>query len=515
MQHTPARRLLAGLAVAGAVIGMSSAPAFAAPKAADIAIILTDVTVPIGETGALFGPLFYADEQVSVEDPTITYELSDGLTGVRLSEGDGVGDCESASPTKLVCSSWMPLEIGPELFGGYFDAALVAGETAEPGATGTVTATFSGTDLDPVTSQFKVRVAEAVDLTAGAPTTVQASPGQSFDTTYAVSNSGDKAINGPSAFFFNDWAFESDEQYSNCLYADGELQSCTFDETLEPGSSWETTMSYKLRADTMAPGHEAGEARWVTEAELEDFYQYAEQLGVEKGTPGTGDELSLDEAAAKRAQRAPQADKNPEDNWSYVDVEVTGKNGADLAAVGSAVTGKAGDEVKATAGVRNVGKATVDLSRAGFPAAVTQVQAPEGTSFVAAPDVCAEREGRPYIYECYSDYIFKAGEEETYEFVLHIDRVVPNAKGLVAVNEPCECERFTGDINKANNRAAILVNKTAGNGGGTGGGDGGDDPTLPITGPAGASLAVGGLVLLGLGAAAVMFTRRRRPAVKS
>ena len=514
MQHTPARRLLAGLAVAGAVIGMGSAPAFAAPKAADIAFYLSDVTVPIAESGAVFGPVFWATEQVSVEEPTITYELSDGLTGVRLAGGEGVGECESKSPTELVCSDWMPLEVGPDGVGGYFDAVLIADETAEPGATGTVTATFSGTDVDPITSEFTVRVAEAVDLTAGPPSSASASPGETFDTDYQVLNSGDKPVTGVAALFFNDWAFEPGEQYSNCLYEDGELLACIFDDTLEVGSVYETTLSYRLRADTQAPGHEFGEIKWLTPAELEDFYSYLDQYDIQLGAQGAGEKLSLTETSAKKAKLAPQADKNPDDNWSYVDVDVTGKNGVDLAAVGSTVTGKAGEDVTVTAGVRNVGKATLDLSRAGFPAAVTEVHAPAGTSFIAGPEVCSEREGHPYIYECYTDYIFKAGEEETYEFVLHIDSVVPNAKGVVAVNEPCECERFLGDINKANNKAAILVNKTTGNGGGTGGGDGDDDPTLPITGPAGGSLAIGGVVLLGLGAAAVFFTRRRRPAFK-
>ena len=90
---------------------------------------------------------------------------------------------------------------------------------------------------------------------------------------------------------------------------------------------------------------------------------------------------------------------------------------------------------------------------------------------------------------------------------------MPNAKGVVAVNEPCECENFQRDINKANNKAAILVNKTAGAGGGTGGGDG-DGGTLPITGPAGMSIALAGLVLLGLGIGAVLVARRR-PVVRS
>jgi hypothetical protein len=509
MQHTPAWRLLAGLAVAGAVIGMGSAPASAAPKAAGISMYIGDVTVPVdAEGGAVFGPSFWAEEEVSVEDPTITYELSAGLTGVSLLAGDGVGDCESVSPTKLTCSDWIPMETGPDGMSGYFTAIVKAGDTAVPGAAGTVTATFSGKDVDPITSSFKVRVAEAVDLTAGPATAAEGKPGDAFDSTYTVSNSGDKKVTGASVIFYNDWAFQPAEQYSNCLYQDDLLRSCTFDDTLDVGSSYQTALSYKVRADTRAPGGAAGEFAWLTPDELEDYHSYLKANDIEAGTPGTGGELSLTEVKAKRkALRVPQADKNPEDNWGYVDLTVTGKNGVDLAAVGSEVTGKAGDDVKVTAGVRNVGTATLDLNRSGSAAAVTAVYAPAGTSFKAVPDVCYQAEGKPNKFECETDYFFQVGEEETYEFVLHIDKVVPNAKGVVAVNEPCECERFLDDVNKANNKAAILVNKKAGSGG-TGGGDGGG-PTLPITGPAGMSIAIGGLLLLGLGVGAVFFTRRR------
>lgn len=508
MQQTPVRRMLAGLAVAGAVIGMGSAPAFAAP-APDITFFLADATTPVGAAGVQIAPTFWSNEEVTVEDPSITFELADGLTGVSLApDEDSIGDCETVSPTKLTCTDPFPLQIYPGGTSGFFGAFVKADDSATVGDTGEVTATFSAKGVDAVTQTAKVRVAEAVDLTAIASPPAEAAPGESFDGTYGVSNSGDKPVNGVAALIFNDWGFEAAEQYRNCRYfPEREVQFCEFDETLEPGSTYQATMAYKVRADTYAPGGEYGEILWLTPEELEDFMAYVAKFGIELGEKGTGGTLELTEAPARKAMRAPQADAHPEDNWGYVEVTVTGKNGVDLAAVGSEVTGKVGDEVTATAGVRNVGTATLDRSRSGSAAAVTAVYAPEGTSFVAIPEVCAEVEGRDDKVECFTDYIFFAGQEETYEFVLQIDKVVPNAKGVVAVNEPCECDNFQNDINKANNNAAILVNKTAG--GGTGGGDGGDDPTLPITGPAGMSIAIGGLVLLGLGVGALMVARRR------
>jgi hypothetical protein len=55
-------------------------------------------------------------------------------------------------------------------------------------------------------------------------------------------------------------------------------------------------------------------------------------------------------------------------------------------------------------------------------------------------------------YICYSDVVLVAGEDALFEFGLRIDEVIANAKGYVAVNEPCECEGFQDDLDMSNNR---------------------------------------------------------------
>jgi hypothetical protein len=516
MQHPSARRLLAGLAVAGALLAAGPAPAYAAPNAAaGITMYVTDTTAPVGTRGVPLEPSWWATTETVLSKPTITYELSDGLTGVTLTDPGGVGDCTNESPTRLVCSDAFEMTVGPDGITGWFTALVTAGKNAEPGTTGTVTATFSAANLAPITRTAKVRVAESVDLAAGKHVPVTASPGAEFSAPLVVRNAGKAAIKGASVIFYNDHAFQSTTRYSNCLYSGDELRSCTFDQRLNVGASYRTTLPYRVRADTRAPGFAYGEIIWLTPAELEDFHSYLKHRGIDVGTPGQGDVLTLGQA--RTAFSAPQGDANTENNWSAVELTTTGKNGVDLAAVGSEVKGAAGDKVTVSVGVHNNGPATLDLSRLGSSAAATAVYPPAGTTVVSVPDECAPEvdgsirwdvpdPGGYAKYLCLSDYVLVAGRGEAYDFGLRIDKIVPGAKGAVAVNEPCECERFTDDLDLSNNKAPITVNGTGAGTGDTGGEGGG----LPVTGPMGATIGGAGIALLAAGVVGLVLARRRR-----
>ncbi len=517
MQLIRARRLIAGVAVASAVLAAAPAPASAAPEAADISMYLPDVTLPVGaQAGTPLSPILWATDDVVLQDATVTYELVGGLGGVTLYGEEDFGHCENVSPTKVVCADPFPLELGPDGMAGGFWAYAEAGDDAVVGESGTIRATLSADGITPVTHDARVRAAESVDLTAGPEVRATAAPGASFDAPLVVSNTGDKAITGAAVLFDHDFSLESTTRYRNCLYVGDELASCTFDQTLEVGKTYSAAMPLKVRADTIAPGDASAFRGWLTPAELEDFYSYLESQDISPGTPGTGDVLTLTE---RPAARAVQSDPNPEDNWGSVEVRVTGKNGVDLAAVGAELTAAAGDEITVPVGARSVGKATLDFSRVGGPAAVTMVTMPAGTTVLDASEECYpvvrgevdfDAPGKPGAakYWCDSDYIFVAGAEEIYEFKLRVDRIDGRTAGTVTVNEPCECERFRGDINKSNDKASIVITSgAAGGGGGDGSGDGGG---LPVTGPAGTTLAAVGAALLVLGAAGVFLARRRR-----
>jgi hypothetical protein len=257
-------------------------------------------------------------------------------------------------------------------------------------------------------------------------------------------------------------------------------------------------MPYKLRADTYAPGVSVNQLQWLTPAELDDFEDLLQKNGQTLGAPGSGGVLRLQgtTAAAER-----QADTDPGNNWSTVEVRATGTNGADLVAIGDRLTGAVGDEVTAEVGVRNAGPATIDFNRSGESISHVAVTLPAGTMLLAAPEACSNDQGSRYL--CSGSAFLPVGGTETYEFKLRITRVVPHAKGAVVVNGPCDCSQFTKDTNKTNNKTAIVLNPTGtGSGGGAGGG-------LPVTGPPAGAAGGAGLILL-IGGAGMLTARRRR-----
>jgi hypothetical protein len=453
MAHISVRRFLAGLTVTGAVLA-AGVPATAAQRAAtDIRMLVSDLSVPTGGPGAELAPAWYADQEVVLTEAKITYQLS-GLPGVTIADGQGVGDCTSQSPTELVCEGLYEMNVGPDGVRGYFTALLTAGATAEVGTAGTVTATFSATDVTPITRTVPVRVTEGVDLAAGPEVQLRKKPGARFEVPLVVRNAGRNVIDGASVIFHRDHAFQTVRQFSNCRYRDGQLTTCTFDQKLRPGARYRGVMPYQLRSATYAPSTAAAELQWLTPGELEDYEAMLADNGVAGfGEPGTGGVLKLTRVTSAQAR---QGDVDPDNNWTTVLVEATGRNGADLAAIGDTATGAAGDEVTVSAGVRNAGPATIDFGRAGEPVARTRVTAPAGTSVVSAPEACRE-DGASYV--CESDWLLIAGESETYDFTLRIDEVVAGATGAVVVNAPCECSQFTDDLFPANNQAAIVLNR--------------------------------------------------------
>ncbi|AGZ39542.1 hypothetical protein [Actinoplanes friuliensis] len=486
------RRALAGLTVAAAALAAGT-PAFAAePAAAGIKMIVSDVTVALNGPGSELRPQWYAEQEVTLTGAKLVYELS-GLTDVALFDGDGAGSCVSESPTKLACSENYEMSFGPDGITGYFAALIKADKSAKLGSAGTVKATFSADDVAPITETAAVRVVGGVDLAAGPDLTLSRKPGAAFDVPLVVRNAGSTEAEGAAVIFNRDYAFESTRKFSNCIYSSaGDVRACVFDQALAPGETYRSATPYKLRADTYAPSTAVNQLEWLTPAELEDREV--------RGAAGDGGVLKLSRDTTKTTR---QADTNPDNNWSNVEVNATGKNGTDLVAIGDKVTGAAGDVVTATVGVRNSGPATLDFGRAGSPAATIRVNIPQGTTVVGAPKSCVRDGDENWAYYCDGSYLLVAGDSETYDFRLRIDRVVADASGRVVVNEPCECDRFADDLDLSNNKSAIVVNADDdGDGGGAGGG-------LPVTGPMGA-VGAAGLALLIAGGAGILVARRRR-----
>jgi hypothetical protein len=187
-------------------------------------------------------------------------------------------------------------------------------------------------------------------------------------------------------------------------------------------------------------------------------------------------------------------------------------NVTDIAAVGSTVTGKVGDTVKATIGIKNVGGASVtDLTPSdGTASWEYDFNVPEGTTVVSLPDNCfaeftpQDNEdfnpralGRPF-YVCWDfDAVFAPGKTRTSEFGLKITQEISGATGTVSFKNPFrKTERK--DDNAANNVAQVIVNPAAGG------------ALLPVTGAQTAIVAGVGAVLLVAGTVMFRLARRRR-----
>jgi hypothetical protein len=116
-----------------------------------------------------------------------------------------------------------------------------------------------------------------------------------------------------------------------------------------------------------------------------------------------------------------QTDTNPDDNSQSLTVNVTGKQGADVAAVGATASGAA---VTLPVGIRNNGPATLDLP-AGSAVGI-DVNFPAGTKVATKPDGCYEQTWPQTHYTCYSsDFApFLAKTTLTWKFQVEITKVI-------------------------------------------------------------------------------------------
>src|SRR5690242_7554604 len=106
MQHLDARRLL-GVPAATAVLLLTVAsPARAGDIYRDdpVSAAFPDIEVPVGGSAVdALGPNLWSTGPTKLTGARVSYDLR-GVTGVRLSPGEGGGVCTTPSPTRVVCS---------------------------------------------------------------------------------------------------------------------------------------------------------------------------------------------------------------------------------------------------------------------------------------------------------------------------------------------------------------------------------------------------------------------------
>ncbi|MFI5495881.1 hypothetical protein [Actinoplanes sp. NPDC051859] len=460
------RRLFAGLCAAGVVILGLTTPARAAAPEGTVEVALYHNALPVGGRVAL-SPSLQAQRSVTISNAMLTYELSGGTTGVSLVAPESE-NCTAASPTKVTCYQAATMKIPlPWSERAFPEVDLLADESVVSGSTVTVTAALMATGTPAVSATTDVPVVDYVDLAAGEHGEVSVEPGGVFTASYEVTNAGGRTVRGVGADFNPPPEFQSTERYRNCLYVGDALRGCLFDQIIEPAATYQLTVAYRLRKDTFAPSRVFGNMSWRTAALYTDFMKEDSAEGLELSTDPNGAVLALTpkvaalpatpEAAAQNSA-GPQTDDRSGNDGQGTIVNVTGRQSADIAAVGAKVSGAVGATVQATVGVRNNGPAILIADGSGI-ATVLNVTIPAGSTVRTKPRGCDlfDRDGPQVEYRCRTGARFAVGESVTWTFGLRIDKVVTGAVGTVEANPKCECLNFGEDLDLSNNKAELVL----------------------------------------------------------
>ncbi|WP_033343466.1 LPXTG cell wall anchor domain-containing protein [Catenuloplanes japonicus] len=516
MNHLVTRRLFAGLgaAVTAGAVALSGTPASAAVTG--VAAFLYDVTVAVDSPGVSRSVSLYAEQEIETTDLTLTFDTV-GLAGIATltPEVDPWFDdfaCTTAGTvTTCVYAREWPTSFGPDGVSGLLNYTIAPVTGAVVDASGTLAYTMTSNGMSS-SGTSRVTIGEGVDLAAydAAPVTVPGTPGGTAVTRAGVSNVGAKDADGVVLWVGTERGMRLSRAYSNCWYRTDNDQGayCEFDETLTAGGLYSTGLTYDVDASVPSPGRRISFLQWLTPSEFTDTQsQWA--FGGTTFAKGTGSEkLTLTSSAS--ARRA-QTDTDETNNYSYIQVEMTGANPADLAAIGTTVDGDAGATEEIRVGMRNLGPATIDTSWGGVPAAFLRVRVPEGTTAVTVDENCFEFGEAAGGYVCaHPETRFPAGTDAFFTFTLRIDKKITNATGQINVNDKDFCAACAGDGNTSNDVSYIVAN-----GDGTvpvpgTGGEGGGGGTLPVTGVQTGLIGAAGVALLALGAGAFLLARRRR-----
>src|SRR5690349_114047 len=106
MPHPYARRLAGVLAAAGVLLATVVGPARAGGihPGDPVSAAFQDIDVPVGGAAVdLLGPSLWSTGPTKLTGAKVTYDLR-GVAGVRLTPGEGGGDCVKPAPARVVCS---------------------------------------------------------------------------------------------------------------------------------------------------------------------------------------------------------------------------------------------------------------------------------------------------------------------------------------------------------------------------------------------------------------------------
>lgn len=530
MQRRAAWRRLAATGIAAALVAGFPASASAEPAPA-LGVVLVDTLLAPDSPGTLSEAIVFSSEPGTLHNLTVKFDAAGISTFIDV----GVVHTDVCDAAGDVVTCTFDTVAADDLINAWASVALVPKPGAALGDEGELKVTVSADGVTSASDTATVSIAEGVDLAAEVVANTTGTPGGTYTQKFGVQNVGSLAAHGAVLEIFGDFGVEAGTpRYSNCTYVDNRPRTCSFDTDLAPGKSYGATIPFKLRADNMAPERQDVQLSWVTPDELAVEQKAFGKLGIDfVGEPGDGPALALTEKAkgelppvefvlkngTKHSQK--QLDEEPDNNWTYTTINVTGNNPADVAAVGDNASGAAGAEVGVQLGVKNNGPATIDPDNSAESFADVVFTVPPGSTVTDAPFDCAPVEpdgqvdwtnkrgepgGRKYV--CDPGMFLPAGERILFPFKLRIDTATPNAKGKVEVTMYYEERppRKVIDSNPNNNVAYVVLNAAAPESPAPGDDNGG----LPVTGTPAAIVAAVGLALAVVGFVLFRMARRRR-----
>lgn len=303
---------------------------------------------------------------------------------------------------------------------------ITYGATATGGPDGTLTAPEDSFETD-------VTLASGPDLSLAPVADVEhAQPGGTETIPFALTNKGNESAHGVTVKMTASYGVDFLNKYDACTYtrtggdeyAPMTDATCTFDQVLAPGDSFELPAPLQLAI-----------ARHALNDRLD---------------------ISVDPADGA-------TDLASRDN--YAALQIGTDNTADFSVTGAAVTGTAGQTVTAPLTFKNNGPAWFANLGSGDPAAKVRLLVPTGTTVTGVPADCVphtltggyyeKRTGAPR-YDCALPYWVSENTERTYVFQLRIDTAVPGTTGEVSIHP--EFGDFAFDPDTTNNTAVLAAN---------------------------------------------------------
>ncbi|MGW3268324.1 hypothetical protein [Streptomyces sp. NPDC001056] len=430
------------LAAGLVTLALTTAPAFAGTQQETDQLWITapyEPTLPLGVDGGtppsrtLDVRLNHDNAHFTVTDGRLTVDAS-GLAGVA--EITWPDNCAPSGATAVCDVPEVPVT---GTTGGEVHLQVRAADGAAVGARGRITfeATATGGPDGVLTApqdsfDTTVTVASGPDLGLTTGGDIEhAQPGSRQTLPFTLTNHGNETAHGFTVKMTASYGLRYANRYDACVYttssgdeyAPMSYATCTFDQDLAPGASFE--LPEPLQID-------------LTRQALQ------ERLDISAQPLGATDLGGYDD---------------------YVALQIGADNTADFSVTGAAVTGAAGETVTAPLTFRNEGPGWLGNLGSGDPVAAVRLIVPPGTTVTGAPADCnprtlsggsyPNRTGAPR-YDCELPYWVLENTERSFAFTLRIDTVVRGATGEVSIHPPVG--EFPHDPDGTNNTAVLAVN---------------------------------------------------------